>query len=142
MHSRRKISVYGLAFLVLFSSLSFTLNVHLCMGQVEHMAFFKEAKTCPMTADNSTCEKEKEGHHPNPDTKKACCEDQSLMIEGQDELAKTSTLSIPDLQFVPFLYVFASFLISQPQVPLNFYQGYIPPLIGHDIPVLIQSFLL
>lgn len=95
-----------------------------------------------MAADNMSCEKEKEGHHPNPAAKKGCCEDQSLLIGGQDELAKANTLSALDLKFVPILFAFASFLIARPNVPFTFFKDYVPPLIDRDIPVLIQSFLL
>lgn len=143
MQSVRKVSALILSMLVMLSSMSFTLNVHLCMGQIDNIALFKEAKACEMATQVTPCAKEqhKEGHN-HQISKKGCCEDHSIFIERQDEITKTASVAMPDVAFVAVLYVVVAYLSAQSSVDTDSYKAYSPPLIERDIPVLIQSFLI
>lgn len=128
--------------LVMLSSMSFTLNIHLCMGQIESVALFKESKACEMANQVAPCAKEKHNWHGHQLSKNGCCEDHSIFIEGQDEITKTASVAISDLQFVAALYAVVTYLFAQPSVDTVSYNAYSPPLFERDIPVLIQSLLI
>lgn len=136
----KKISAIILSLLVILSSMSFTLNVHMCMGEIDSIALLQESKSCEMSTQQAPCANH-DLHNSQP-TKKDCCEDHSFFVEGQDELAKTASFGMPDLHFVAVLYAVAAYLFAQPSIVTTFYKDYSPPLIERDIPVLVQSFLL
>jgi len=69
-----------MTFVVLFSTMSFTIDMHYCGNTLVDIAIFKQAKTCEMkmqkSSSNSECSI----------TKKDCCNDEQVVFEGQDEL--------------------------------------------------------
>src|SRR5690606_6136528 len=67
-----------MALLVLFSTMSFTVDMHFCGGHLVDKAIFSEVEKCGMEMDSKTAE----------DTvqKPSCCEDISITVEGQEEL--------------------------------------------------------
>ena len=77
-----KITVVLMAFVVLFSTMSFTIDMHYCGDTLVDTAIFNKAKSCGMEMLNSSTSS-------CAITKKDCCNDQQVKIDGQDEL-KTS----------------------------------------------------
>ena len=76
-----KIASVFLAFSVLFSTFSFTVEKHFCGEFLVDVSYFGEAKGCGMeTAAKMAFKK-----------KKNCCKDEVFQIEGQDELQKSSS---------------------------------------------------
>ncbi|MEQ8682450.1 MAG: hypothetical protein RID25_21980 [Cyclobacteriaceae bacterium] len=143
MQRFRKISAILLSILVLLSSTSFTFGMHFCMGQLESIALFSGAEPCEMVAQKSPCASEK--HDSDCDhkiTKKSCCEDHTVVMEGSEELNIISSVSAPDFHMTAILYAVVSFLFSDTAVDHYTFNDYSPPLIERDIPVLVQSFLI
>ena len=129
--------------LVLLSSVSFTFGMHFCMGQLQSFALFSGAEPCEMTQEEAPCTSDK--HDPDRDyliTKKGCCEDHTVVVEGSEDLSIVSSISAPDLQLAAVLYALVSFIFSAPQLDFYSFKDYSPPLIDRDIPVLVQSFLI
>ncbi|MEQ8554810.1 hypothetical protein RT717_01335 [Imperialibacter roseus] len=147
MQRFRQKSAILLSMLVLFSSMSFNFSMHFCMGQLESIALFQQAKPCEMVTQPVPCvhdhhDQECELNHTHT-AKKGCCEDHFLQVEGQDELARVAApVSMPDFHMVAVLYALVSFIFSAPTVDYYSYKDYSPPLIERDIPVLVQSFLI
>jgi hypothetical protein len=122
--------------LVILSSMSFTFNMHLCMGELESVGFMNQAPTCEMQSKSCHGDDSK-------DSKEDCCENEKLVMQGQDELPKTTTFQQSQPEMVAVLYLLVSYLTSTPELPVkNTHKDYIPPLLQQDIPVLIQSFLI
>jgi len=72
-----KILSFFLTILVLFSSVSFTVEKHLCGGQVYSESIFGKAEKCGINDDD--CELEAN----NPFySEKSCCEDEIQFING------------------------------------------------------------
>ncbi len=140
MQHFRKISAILLSLLVLLSSTSFTFNMHFCMGQLKSIAVLSNAKACDLEVKSLSCARDKQ--IPQNITPKSCCQDQTLVVEGQNELEETASISIPDFQTVAVLYVVTSFLFEASGANTYSYKEYSPPLIDRDIPVLVQSFLI
>jgi hypothetical protein len=140
----KEISAIMLSALVLLSSTSFTFGMHFCMGQLESIALFSGAEPCEMATQKSPCATDK--HDPDCEhqqvTKKGCCEDQTVVIEGHEDLTQVTKVAVPDFQMIAVLYAVVSFLFSAPAVDYYSYNDYSPPLIERDIPVLVQSFLI
>lgn len=59
-----------MALLVLASTVSWTVDKHICMGRVMDISFFAHADDCGMDMDMET----------------SCCDDESFTVQGQDDL--------------------------------------------------------
>ncbi len=126
-----------LVFVVLFSTLSFTVDMHYCGKTLVDVALFKEAKTCGMEIQKSktttTCAM----------TKKNCCSDKHLNFEGQDELK----ISYDKFTLEQYIFV-ASFYNAY----INLFEGleehivpfreYSPPLVVRNIQQLDEVYLI
>lgn len=106
------------------------------MGQLESIALFSGAEPCEMATQKSPCATNK--HDPDCEhqqvTKKGCCEDQTVVIEGHEDLTQVTKIAV--------LYAVVSFLFSATAVDHYTFNDYSPPLIERDIIVLVQSFLI
>lgn len=72
-----KIIAVLMAFVVLFSTMSFTLSLHYCGELLVDAAIFKAAEDCGMSmalGDVNTSDM----------SSKSCCEDKQFIVEGQD----------------------------------------------------------
>lgn len=125
-----------MAFIVLFSTLSFTINMHYCGETLVETAVFQKAKGCGMEMNRPSAEG-------CAITKKNCCDNKQLAIEGQDELQ----LSAEKIEFqhqvflTSLVYAYVSLFegFQEDIVPLN---DYSPPLVQRDIQVLYEVFLI
>lgn len=70
--------------LLLLSTLTWTVDAHLCMGRTMDVAFFTKAETCGM---GMLLDEGLENH---------CCDNETVVFVGQDDL-KTSSIAV-DLQ--------------------------------------------
>lgn len=134
----RHISAFGLAALVLFSTFSFTVEMHYCGKHLVDLAINTKAEGCAMSMENPEGESQ-----PGHDKDMPCCEDVQLTIDGQEDLQKATFSISLEPQFIAVLSAPYSFL-SQPFVPkakVN-YTDYFPPPLVRDIPILHQAFLI
>lgn len=132
-----KISSFILAFLVFFSTLSFTVEKHFCGGFLVDISYFGNSQGC-------AGEGEEDCDNPEVIAKKNCCKDEIQQIKGQDKLQKSSVEKIT-LQKVQFLLAFVTsynnlFAISQKQIVPN--QHYFPPEVVDDLQVLHEVFII
>ena len=132
-----KIIATFMAFVVTFSTMSFTISEHYCGDYLVDSAVFSKAESCGMEMEVSLsvdeCSIEKDN----------CCSDVLKQIEGQNEL-KTD---LSNLNFEQQLFV-ASFIYSY----VNLFEGleeniipfkyYTPPLLIKDIQILDEVFLI
>jgi hypothetical protein len=119
----------AMAFLVLFSTFSFTVDKHFCGSFLVDKAIFSEAKTCGMEMETSA--------------EDSCCTNEKLAIEGQDEL-KHQFDSL-DLQQQVFLTGFAYsyiFVFEDYSKEITPFKDYSPPLLVSDIQLEDQVFLI
>ena len=125
-----------MAFVVLFSTMSFTMNMHYCGGTLVETAIFQKAKGCGM-------EMEKPAIEGCSITKKNCCDDKQLAIEGQDEL---------QLQFDKITFEQQVFIASFVHTYINLFEGldsnvssykeYKPPLVVRQIFKIDETYLI
>ncbi len=137
MKALKNIASLFLSLLVVLSSMSFTVNLHLCMGELESVRIMTDAPACDM--HRKSC------HGPEPDksSKEDCCEDEQRILHGQDELSKAPAFQKAQPELVAVLSLLVSYLTADTELPLiDAIAVYTPPLLPRDIPVLIQSFLI
>ncbi|WP_162343286.1 HYC_CC_PP family protein [Cyclobacterium salsum] len=137
MNALKNIASLFLSLLVVLSSMTFTVNLHLCMGELESVGILTDAPACDM--HRKSC------HAPEPDknSKEDCCEDEQRILHGQDELSKSPVFQKTQPELVAVLSLLVSYFTANTELPLmEAMEVYIPPLLPRDIPVLIQSFLI
>ena len=120
-----------LAFLVLFSTVSFTIEKHYCGETLVDVSVFTEAEKCGMEALEI-------------EQKKICCKDEIKVVEGQDELKPASfdDLEFEKQQFLAsFVYSYRN-LFKTLEKEIIPHKNYSPPDLVTDIQVLNDTFLI
>lgn len=126
-----------MATLVLFTTMSFTVDMHYCGNTLVDFSLFDEVKTCGMEKQEPTKDLG------NGLTEKSCCSELQIVKEGQDDLK----FSFDTLNFEQQVFV-ASFLSSY----INLFEGldensspfraYDPPYLIRDIQKLHETYLI
>jgi len=132
-----KIIATFMAFVVLFSTMSFTISEHYCGDYLVDSALFSKAESCGMEMEVSLsvdeCSIEKDN----------CCSDVLKQIEGQNELkTDLSNLNFEQQLFVAsFIYSYVNLFegLEENIIPFKYYS---PPLLIKDIQVLDEVFLI
>jgi len=126
-----------MTFVVLFSTTSFTIDMHYCGNTLVDSAIFKEAKTCEMEMEKSSSNSE------CSITKKDCCNDEQIIFEGKDELNISLDKLILFQKIFVTSFVYSSLngfeaLVEKP----NLNNEYPPPLIVKNIYKLDEVYLI
>lgn len=130
-HILTKISSFALAFLVLFSTFSFTVDTHYCGDFLVDISFIGETDACGMDMEKVS-------------VKKNCCKDEVHQIEGQDELQtnKIENITFENQQFLATFLLSYNDLFVAINTDSNFYKDFSPPDISFDYQISYQSFLI
>jgi hypothetical protein len=119
-----------MAFLVLFSTVSFTVEKHFCGDNLIDTAVFTKVQGCGMEMSSSE--------------KKQCCKDELEVVKGQDKLKLSKFEELP-VHHQGFITSFAYSLlnlfesIDKEIVP---HIDYSPPNLVADIQVLDQVYII
>ncbi len=117
--------------LVLFSTVSFTVEKHFCGDVLVDVSVFVEADKCEMEALEIL-------------QKKTCCKDEISVVEGQDELKFSSfdDLNFEQQQFLAtFAYSYINLFEGLPNQIIP-HKDYSPPNLVTDIQLLNDTFLI
>ncbi|MCX2763463.1 HYC_CC_PP family protein [Aquimarina muelleri] len=125
-----------MALVVVFSTMSFTLDMHYCGNTLVDVAVFKKAKSCGMensVSKSSSCDI----------IKKSCCTDKQVSIEGQDEL-KISLDKITLQQQIFITSYYFSFINPFIDLEDNIFSfvEFPPPFFVRNIYAVNESFLI
>lgn len=125
-----------MAFVVLFSTTSFALNMHYCGDTLVETALFNKAKGCGMEMQNPSTEG-------CTITKKNCCDDKQLVVEGQDELQlQVNKISFDQQVFLAsFVYTYI-LLFDGIENNVSSFEAYKPPLVIRQIFKLDETYLI
>ena len=126
-----------MAFVVLFSTMSFTIDMHFCGDTLMDTAIFHKAKTCDMEMETATASSE------CSTIKKDCCKDEQVVIKGQDELKISfDKLTLEKQIFVAsFVHSYIN-LFETVEDETNTFSEYPPPLIVKSIYKLDETYLI
>ncbi|MFT5077447.1 MAG: hypothetical protein ACI85B_002518 [Flavobacteriaceae bacterium] len=132
----RKIMSLVMAFVVLFSTMSFTVDMHFCGDTLVETALFHKAKGCGM-------EMEKPSTEGCAITKKNCCNDEQLVVDGQDELQlSVDKISFEQQVFIAsFVYTYIN-LFEGFDIKMSSFERYKPPLVIREIYKIDETYLI
>lgn len=131
----RTISTIAFCLLVVFSSSSFMIGIHICSGNIQDVALFTKAQSCANEKKMPPCHKKES---------KPCCEDESVIHEGQDiksDISKLQLSPVPVIDIDQPLVLIAE-VISSSSLARTKYYNYDPPLRSADLIVSFQVFLI
>lgn len=126
-----------MAFLVLLSTFSFTVQKHYCGDFLVDAAIFSKAESCGMDSM-------KTGQFSDHfDMKNGGCSDKQVAVKGQKELKHGfSAPDMPQQAFIAsFVYTYFNLFIPEKKQVVPF-DDYSPPLIVSDIQLKDQVFLI
>ena len=125
-----------LSILVLFSTLSLTVEKHFCGNTLVDIAIFSESKKCGMEMTEMKSESQT--------VKKSCCKDEIDVIEGQDDVVVKTLDDLEDSQkqvLFAYTYTYLKLFEELPNLEVP-HEDYIPPKLIKDIHVLDQVYLI
>ncbi len=116
-----------MALLVLASTVSWTVDKHICMGRVMDISLFAHADDCGMDMDMET----------------SCCDEESFTVQGQDDLKiALEKFDLGQQVFlVSFVQTYFQLFDLDSDEPSTF-NAYNPPPLIRDVQVLDQIFLI
>jgi hypothetical protein len=133
--SRKKVGALIMAFLVMCSTMSFSMDMHFCGKTLVDLKFYQQAETCGMNMPGMEMAIEGIDSH--------CCSDLSLVIPGQDELQVSfDTPTFEQPTFLPcwaFTYLPLVHLREEAQ---DLFRDYVPPPLIRNVQVMDQTFLI
>ena len=125
-----------MAIVVLFSTMSFTMNMHYCGDTLVETALFNKAEGCGMKM-------EKPATKDCSIIKKSCCSDEQLVVDGQNELKlNLDQLSFEQQFFIAsFVYTYSTLFEGVDNNTATF-ETYHPPLVRTQIFKLDETYLI
>ncbi|WP_026450190.1 HYC_CC_PP family protein [Aequorivita capsosiphonis] len=132
-----KIVSVCLATLVLFTTMSFTVDMHYCGESLVDFSLSQNAHTCGMETEQPSDDCE----IGIPDD--SCCSDKQIVVEGQDDLKISfDTLNFEQQTFVAtFFYTYIN-LFEDLDTNIIPFRDYKPPLLIRDIQKLHETYLI
>ena len=126
-----------LSFVILITSMGFTVSSHICGGKrvKTELGLISTDVSCGMEKDENNCAK-------GTQMRSNCCQDQFNLIQMDEDY----TQQLTNFQFsTDFLIAFVTSyieLFENETNEIDFFADHSPPPLIKDIPVLIQSFLI
>ena len=126
----------AMAFVVLFSTMSFTVNMHYCGDTLVETAIFNKAKGCGMDMNKPSTEG-------CTITKKDCCKNEQTLVDGQDELQlHVDNITLEQQVFIAsFVQTYLN-LFEDLDTQASSYTTYEPPLVIRQLFKLDETYLI
>jgi hypothetical protein len=125
-----------MSFVVLFSTMSFTVNMHYCGDTLVETALFNKAKGCGMEMQTPSAEG-------CTMTKKNCCNDRQVVVDGQDELQlQVDTIFVEQHLFISSFVYTSINLFEGVNNNASSFEEYKPPLVIRQIFKLDETYLI
>ena len=136
MNIARQISAAALSILILVSGSSFMGGIHFCAGNVKSISFFEPPDKCPMEKQMPKCPLHKSA---------ACCQDATIIHEGQDVSQVVPHLEGADVSIFTAdqFFVIVSEIVPTNPLRTGFQHYYYPPPSrASDITIELHAFLI
>jgi hypothetical protein len=135
----RKITSISMALIVLFSIMSFSVDMHYCGEHLVDFSLSEKVDTCLMKAERS----KSSSNCAVMDMEMDCCSDVEIVIEGQNDLKISFDQLTFDQQlfFVSLAYGYINLFEGSHENVFPF-EDYAPPPLIRDVQALDQTFLI
>lgn len=146
-----------MTFLMLFSSVGFSLDVHYCGGGIKDVSFFGKANECEMMKEvvveesHACCTNKSKTvvSHCSKNSsdellsKGKCCSNESFMLQSIEDgqTSDSYEMTSVNLTFIT-LFILNKALLFETESNVVNYSLYRPPLIYYDAIIQHQSFLI
>ncbi len=133
---------FMLAFVVLFTSTGFSMDMHYCQNELKSVSFFGVAPSCHSKEAKTQCPNHK-GMSMSQDEDN-CCHNETILVESNSDLLSMdfADLSMPQIHFiVAYVHHFIAPFVAPKTVGQHFYLAEPPPP-ESDFQVRFQSFLI
>ncbi len=137
-----KLAAVLMAFVVMFTTMSFTVDMHYCGDSLVDFSFYHKADSCGMDAglklnrqDSQSCER--------AFTKKTCCSDHQIVKDASQELKTTiDKITFEQQTYVAtFFYTYVN-LFERRDTSFVPYKDYNPPFLIRDVQILDETYLI
>lgn len=111
------------------------IGIHMCSGNIQDVALFTKAQSCANEKKVPPCHKQES---------KPCCEDETVIHQGQDvksDILKLQLSPVPATVIDQALVLIAEVIPSSSRAGTEYY-NYDPPLRSTDLTVSFQVFLI
>ncbi len=131
---------------IVLSTTGVSISKHFCNGKIKDIALFHQADPCEHnnTSNAIQCPIHDDMVIYLNDKNRDCCTNTTELIKDEYPQINVKPFEIPDLQLV-ILYLIHHLFIDELNYnvsKLNLHFLHLPPLIGQEITILVQSFLL
>ena len=142
---------FSMAFLMFFTSVGITVDMHYCNGKLKTFSFFGKAKSCHDIGEGMIdcpfhCKmKLANKSDSNNFSKKDCCSNKTLYLQSdQDQQNQVDNAVVVSQQLQQFAIVFVAIVLNTSVLETEkpSYALYRPPLIPMDIYVLLETYLI
>ncbi len=131
-----KITSMLMAVMVLFSTMSFTVDMHYCGDTLVETTVFHKAEGCGMEMKNSTTKD-------CSVIKSNCCSNNQIVADGQDQLQVSIVkLSLEQQQFITSFVNAYNNLFKVVTENTNSYRNYFPPFVVRELYKLDETYLI
>lgn len=136
-HYFYKIVSFCMGLLVFLSTMSFTIESHYCGDVLVDTSVLGKVESCGMETQQKTSSKECDI------SKKDCCSDEQLVVDGQDDLKISLDKLDKEQQLLvaAFIYSYIN-LFAEQQTENIAFKNYSPPPLVRDVQILDQTFLI
>lgn len=135
----RQITATVMALIVLFSTMSFTVDMHYCGNHLVDFSLFDNVDTCMMKAKIAKSSRDCSMMEMGMD----CCTDVEVVLQGQDDLKISFDQLTFDQQIFVTSYIYSYIDIFEGLVEnIVPFKDYWPPPLIRDILILDQTFLI
>jgi len=151
----------SLAMWMFLTSTGFSLDIHYCRGEIQHINFLGKAKSCHEEGTGHLCDKmtnschvvkKESGHQANgchmhsdsySQDEDPCCHNRTIQKESLDQeslvqIVENETGQSPDEIITAFTFHWEPFMPKEPAIEYSLYK---PPVLERDLKVLFQVFL-
>jgi hypothetical protein len=125
----------AMAVVVLFSTMSFTIDMHYCGDILVDVGIFHKAKSCGMDVETTNSDYSV--------IKNNCCSEKLINVQGQDELNMSfDKLSLHQQHFVAsFAYAYIN-LFEGLENYVSSFEEYEPPHVIRQLYILDETYLI
>ncbi len=138
-HYFTRIASFFLAVIILFSTSSFTVDMHFCCNKLVDISIIGKAKACNDSIQNQ----EKPVKHCTQQQEKECCSNQIIVKNGDDVFKESKTILKNEIPvFLNTFYYTQINLFEGLEKNVISFQTYRPPPLSIDIIILYETFLI
>ncbi len=130
-----------LAFVVLFTSTGYMVDMHYCQNELKSVSFFGEAESCHSKEAMTECPNHKGMSMEQDDNN--CCHNETILMESDNDLLSMdfADLTVPQIHFiVAYVHCYVAPILVVPTKAVDFALAEPPP--ESDFQVRFQSFLI